>query len=1026
MTDKSQTHSKSLVIVESPAKAKTINKYLGPKFVVKASMGHIRDLPSRTLGIDIDDGFSPTYQVVQSRKKVLNELAKAAKSGEFVYLATDLDREGEAIAWHLMEALGIEPERVKRVVFNEITKSAIQAAFAEPRDIDMDKVYAQQARRVLDRIVGYQLSPLLWQKIAKGLSAGRVQSVAVRLIVEREREIRAFVPDESWRIETVFTPDLGACDKLASAWRKFVTPASEDANPRTLKERIAWLSKHNCFAAELVKLDGKPFKPSKYDEALAAAERIGFVCEKVDEQDWEQYAAHGLTQVVLRGGLQRGKEPSFAISDVSSRKTSSKAPPPFTTATLQQSASTNLGFGASRTMRVAQALYEGVDIGHGEGPVGLITYMRTDSTNLSKDSVNAIRKLVQSQYGKEYLPEKPAVFSKAKRAQEAHEAIRPSDVSLEPSSLKDRLTHDQYRLYDLIWRRAVACQMSAAIWESTTLMITAAAGEGNAELKATGRRLVFDGFQRVAGQRTTNDVILPDLSKGTSVAPLEVDPRQQFTSPPARYTEASLVKTLEANGIGRPSTYASIIKTIQDRGYTDQTDRKFRATDKGEIVTDKLIEHFPDIVDMQFTSHMEEELDKIEEAHLDWVSVMNEFYVPFKTALAKAATEMTPARAEPSEYKCPKCGLEMVYRWARTGRFLSCTGYPECNGAQNIDADGKPIQVSPIDIKCEKCGKELVLRQSRHGYFLGCSGYPECSSVISCNEKGEPHKLVTEAELERPCEACGQGTMRVKRAGFRMFLGCDRYPKCKETSPLPEGVRLERKETPVEEAGFGCERCGRPMTIKSGRRGKFIACSGFPKCRNTKPIEKLDEIKQLIADGKLEIPKGPPADESGSSSGKGKGSGAKKAARRPVPKTAAGKVDIAALGPPPEGFAWTRTGRPVVEKLPEGDLHCPDCGGEMVMKSGRFGPFFSCTNFPKCKCSVNLRGEAKKQAEIEMPAPVRPKPIPTEIVCEECGQKMVIRAGRSGPFLGCSGYPKCKTTQPIPEELAGLAATATT
>jgi len=406
---------------------------------------------------------------------------------------------------------------------------------------------------------------------------------------------------------------------------------------------------------------------------------------------------------------------------------------------------------------------------------------------------------------------------------------------------------------------------------------------------------------------------------------------------------------------------------------------------------------------------------------------MREFYEPFKKDLTRAETEMTAAKSEPSEYKCAKCGKEMVYRWARTGRFLSCIGYPDCDGACNIDREGKPVVASGEEIKCEKCGREMVLRQSRHGYFLGWSGYPECSTIIPCNEAGDPHKLVTEKDLEGPCEDCGEGTLVVKRAGARVFLGCNRYPKCKSTASLPEGVRLERKEVPVEEAGFGCERCGRPMHIKTGRRGKFIACSGFPKCRNTKPIEKLEELRQLAADGKL-----PTFEEADASAlavedqpDKPKRSGSrvgKVAARRPIKK--GGKVDIEALGPPPPGFAWTRTGRPVVETWPEGDLFCPQCGSEMTLKSGRFGPFYSCSNFPKCKTSINLRGEAKKRAEIEMPAPVRPKPIPTDIVCEECGEKMLIRSGRSGQFLGCSNYPKCKSTKPLPEDLAGLASTS--
>jgi DNA topoisomerase-1 len=491
------------------------------------------------------------------------------------------------------------------------------------------------------------------------------------------------------------------------------------------------------------------------------------------------------------------------------------------------------------------------------------------------------------------------------------------------------------------------------------------------------------------------------------VGAISIETEQNFTSPPPRYSEATLVKRMEAEGIGRPSTYAAIIQTIQDRGYVDQVDRRFYATDKGVVVTEKLMDHFPDVMDLKFTSFMEDELDKIEEAHLDWVNVLHEFYDPFHRDLVRAHDEMTEARAEPSDYTCELCGEPMVYRWGKTGRFLSCTKYPDCKGAHNIDREGKPIIAKKIDRKCELCGKDMILRQSRHGPFLGCTGYPQCNNTIACDEDGVPLKLVTEKELEKPCPSCGEGTMKVKRKGYRSFLGCDRYPKCKETAQLPEDVRLEKKVEPVVEAGFNCERCGRPMHIKKGRRGEFIACSGFPRCRNTKPIDKLEELK---AAAPTETP-----------NGNGKGNGGAVIAPEDLPRKADGKVDVDALGPPPEGFAWTRTGKPVVEKWPKGELHCPQCGSEMQLKSGRFGPFFSCTNYPKCRCSVNLRGEAKKQAEIEMPPPSKPKPIPTDIPCDECGELMVIRTGRSGKFLGCSGYPKCKVAKPLPVELMNIA-----
>ena len=691
MAKKSQPSGKSLVIVESPAKSKTINKYLGPDFVVKASMGHIRDLPSRTLGVDIDKDFEPTYQIVESRKKLLDELTKASKSAPFIYLATDMDREGEAIAWHLAEALGVKPEKIRRVVFNEITETAIKHAFEQPHGINIDKVNAQQARRTLDRIVGYQLSPLLWRKIAKGLSAGRVQSVAVRVIVDREKDIRAFIPIESWRIQAVFTSDPKRRDELCDSWTAFLNGAESDSG-RTVKERVAWLSERGCVAAELVSVGGDTFKAKVHSGALEVAEPLGFVSEGVEETPRAEYSHLEQKNVVIRGKTVEKSDAVFTVSDIQTRRSSTKAPAPFTTASLQQAASTNLGFSASRTMRTAQTLYEGADLGDGEGPVGLITYMRTDSTQLSVDSVNAIRAHVGEAYGDEYLPSKPNVFGKkGKRTQEAHEAVRPSDARREPEHVKEHLTSDQWRLYDLIWRRTVACQMKPAQWDSTTLLISAPTPKGEAVFKASGRQLVFDGYQRVASQRPSTDVILPPMEVGQRVAPLDIVPEQQYSAPPPRFSEASLVKSLESDGIGRPSTYAAIIQTIQDRGYVEQWERRFYATDKGQIVTEKLVEHFPGIVDLKFTSHMEDELDKIEDGTMDWVAVMREFYGPFKKNLARAETEMTSAKAEPSDYKCPKCDKAMVYQWARTGRFLSCSGYPECNGAQNIDRDGKPV-----------------------------------------------------------------------------------------------------------------------------------------------------------------------------------------------------------------------------------------------------------------------------------------------------------------------------------------------
>lgn len=999
-----RTSGRNLVIVESPAKARTINKYLGDEYVVKASMGHVRDLPERQFGVDIENDFRPVYENVRGRVKVLKELASLAADAPEIFLATDRDREGEAIAWHLVEALNLPAERIRRVIFNEITSRAIHEAFQHPHGIDIDRVNAQQARRILDRIVGYELSPLLWRKIAKGLSAGRVQSVAVRLIVDREREIRAFVPEESWAVFGYVTPDTAAGERIHAAWREYTR------GERTQKDLQKWLSEHGALRVELAEVAGEPFRVTSVEAVQKVITALGYVVERVDRQPWEDYARLGLEKIAVLGAFDPAKAAKLTVSDLTTKRTTTRPPAPFTTASLQQQASTQLRFSASRTMRVAQALYEGIDL-TGEGPVGLITYMRTDSTNLSGEALNAARGFIQRHYGERYVPEKPNFFGKRQeRAQEAHEAIRPTDAHRTPESVRGALTDEQYKLYDLVWRRFIACQMPPAEWDSTSVQITAQTPIGAMRLSGNGRKLVFDGFMKVAGV-SSEDQILPPLAVGQPVAMFDVEPKQQFTSPPPRYTEASLVKAMESEGIGRPSTYAAIIDTIQDRGYVEQEDRKFFPTALGEIVTDKLIEHFPKIMDVKFTSYMEDELDKIEEAHLDWVHVLHEFHDPFRELLARAGEEMEPARGQPSDHVCPSCGAAMVYRWSRTGRFLACSAYPKCKATQNVDRDGKPVVQQITEHKCEQCGKPMVLRRSKTGPFLGCSGYPECRSTVPCDDKGEPLKVVPEEELTATCEECG-GKMAVKWKGRRAFLGCTNYPKCKSATPVPPGVHVKKKPAPPpEQAGVNCEKCGRAMVIRDGRRGKFLSCSGFPRCRNAKPVEKLEEMKAaMAARGEQPAPLAP-AGNGGRADSKSAAKSARKAGEDP--------------GPPPPGFAWTRTGRPVVEVMPEpGKLLCPECGSVMDLRRGRFGPFFSCTGFPKCRFVSNLRGEAKKEAEELLPPPERPKPIPTDIACEECGQPMLIREGRSGRFLGCSAYPKCKGTRELPASLALNGATS--
>ncbi len=833
-----------LVIVESPAKARTINRYLGKDYTVKASMGHVRDLPKREIGVDIEHGFEPTYVTLSNRKKMLTQLRKQARSAEAVYLATDLDREGEAIAWHLTEALKLPPEKTRRVVFNEITSQAVRNAFAQPRGIDPSKVNAQQARRILDRIVGYQVSPLLWKKVATGLSAGRVQSVAVRLIVEREREIQDFTPEEYWKISSIFTTDLEGASQIARDWRQFMARLDDKGNPPTRDEQTEYLAGRSAFWAELMEFNNKPFKTDDAETAIEVARNLGLDVEQVDrsEDPEAKGPARNLVRVV---GHPAENAPEYKLDEIDRKQRRSKPPAPFATATLQQSASVRLRYSASRTMRIAQQLYEGIDI-PGRGSVGLITYMRTDSMNISAGAISGVRSLIEKTYGGDYLPGKPNYYTSARRAQEAHEAIRPTDVNLTPDDLRGALSSDQFKLYNLIWRRFVACQMTPARWEVTDAKITAETPGGPAVFRARGQRLVFDGFMRVAGVPKTKKQILPELKQGRCVEPVEINPQQNFTAPPPRYTEASLVKTLEAKGIGRPSTYASIIQTIQDRDYVRQEGRTFFPTDMGMFVNDKLVRHFPQIFDVGFTAHMEDQLDRVEEHQADWKEVLEEFYEPFSRNLDSARENMVHAKAEsvPSEYTCETCGKKMVYKISKNGWYLACSGWPDCKQTNPVDEKGRKIERKEIDVACPQCGKKpMILRRSRYGPFLGCSDYPDCKGTVPCDKEGNPLKTVKAEDVEKTCEECG-GKMTVKFKGRRAFMGCSNYPKCKNTEPLPEGVRVEPppKKKP-KPAGVNCPKCGKPMVIRTGKRGKFLACSGFPKCRNAMDVSKIDELK---------------------------------------------------------------------------------------------------------------------------------------------------------------------------------------
>ena len=770
---------KNLVIVESPAKAKTINRYLGDDYVVKASNGHVRDLPQKEMGVDIAHDFEPTYLPLATRTKLLAELKRFAKSAPLVFLATDLDREGEAIAWHLAEALNIPKGRIRRVIFNEITAGAIRDAFSHPSQLDMNRVNAQQARRILDRIVGYEVSPLLWKKIARGLSAGRVQTVAVRLIVERERQRDAFMPEEYWRIGGAFTTDLNAAGDIAQRFGALLAQRDAKGKPPTKDAQQHFLSDNGAFTAELARWKGEKFRPTDSEASLEVVKALSLAVDEVKCTEDPEGKGPAANRVEIVARLD-GSQPPFTVTDIKQRQRQSKPPAPFTTVTMQQAASVRLYFGASRTMRVAQKLYEGLNV-PGEGSVGLITYMRTDSTHLSNDALDQARGFIGDSFGSAYLPEKPAHYSSSKRAQEAHEAIRPTSVSRTPDQLRGSLKPDQLKLYELIWRRFVACQMNPAIWQVTEANITAGTPVGDAEFKAMGRTLEFDGHLKVAGLPRGGDQILPELSTGRTVTPIDVKPEQHFTQPPPRYTEASLVKTLEAEGIGRPSTYAAIIKTIQDREYVRIQDRVFHPTHLGTVVTDRLVKHLPRIFDIRFTAHLEDQLDDVEAGQAEWVDILTRFYGPFHENLEKAAEEMVhvQAESEPSEYKCEKCGKPMAYRLNKSGRYLSCTGYPECKNTSPVDEEGRPARPELTDIACPACGKALQMRKGRYGPFLSCSDYPECKSIVNLDRKG--------------------------------------------------GVKLP--SAPPLQIELTCEKCDAPLNLRRSKRGPWLACSAFPKCR---------------------------------------------------------------------------------------------------------------------------------------------------------------------------------------------------
>lgn len=888
---KGDAEGKSLVIVESPAKAKTINKHLGSNYIVLASVGHVRDLPSKNPkgvkdpvpGVKIEKRFQPSYEILKGKEQVMKDLKAAAKdalnSGGDVWFATDLDREGEAIAWHLAQELQIDSKVAKRVIFPAITKSEIDKAFHNPHPIDEDRVNAQQARRILDRIVGYQVSPLLWKKVARGLSAGRVQSVAVRLIVERERQIRAFVPDEYWNITGYFSIDQAKAGKLGDQWRKFLSEKDEKGKGPTVKSQNGWLSTNNTIRAELVEFAGEKFDPRILSAEIvpepetlsedAVKARLEKIAAAFANPDAHNISAN-VTKIASQIGLsdvsssvredERGKGPArwvreisgiasadsaYTIESIETKRTKSRAPAPFITSTMQQSASSRLGFGAQRTMRAAQGLYEGVNI-PGEGPVGLITYMRTDSTHIAGEALSAVRAHIKNQFGDKYLPEKPNFFkSTNKDAQEAHEAIRPTDVSRHPESVRSALKPDQYKLYKLVWERFVACQMVPAEWDATSVMIRGGDG-GKAVFRATGRTLAFDGHYRVSGVPTSGDELnLPKLEEKQLLYPFDFQVDQKFTSPPGRYSEASLIKTLESEGIGRPSTYASIIQTIQDRSYVEQIQRAFYATDLGEVVTDKLVEGFPRLMDLGYTRYLEAELDKIEDEHLDWIEMLEQFYGRFSKSLERAHEEMTHAKAEtkpaPDEYRCEKCGSTLVYRFGKNGRFLSCSTYPDCDYACPCDREGRPQMAEFVDVKCPKTGRPMIRKTGRFGPFLTTpleeGETNDDGMILNIDKKGHVNApSVPPLETPLPCPIC-ESPLYLRNGARGPWLGCSRFPKCRGRG---KWASLEEHEkTELEKKLHAHEKANPVLTITRMDGTPLTDSKG-------KPLPEAPKVEELV------------------------------------------------------------------------------------------------------------------------------------------------------------------------------------
>ncbi|MCD6362302.1 MAG: type I DNA topoisomerase [Armatimonadetes bacterium] len=810
--------AKKAIIVESPTKTRTLAKFLGDDYKLLASSGHVRDLPEDGLAVDIERDFEPTYVV--TAKKTISSLKKNLKDVDEVYLATDPDREGEAIAWHLREALNLEDPR--RITFNEITEEAVSEALKHPGEIDMALVDAQQARRILDRIVGYQLSPLLSRRIAgnqgAGLSAGRVQSVALRLVCDRERERLAFEPEEYWSITVTLTPEDGG----------------------------------QPFEAELKTIDGE-------EHGLASEDDVKPVVAELEQAD-------------------------YRVAEIEKKQVRRNPPAPFRTSTLQQAAANRLRFSSRKTMTIAQQLYEGVETD--QGTAGLITYMRTDSTRIAASARAQAVDFIKRQYGEKFVG--PGARGKqAKGAQDAHEAIRPTSTERTPERMARYLDKDQLALYELIWRRFVASQMAPAVMDQTGVNIEA----GRCGLRATGSVVIFPGFLRVAGRNEDDDKLLPELEEGQELKLLGVEPEQHFTQPPPRFTEATLVRELEANGIGRPSTYASIIETLRQRRYVRMEKRQFVPTPLGFAVNDYLMESFPEIMDIEFTAGVEEQLDTIESGERDWVSVLRDFYGPFSEQLEQV--EKAPPKVLEGE-SCPKCGGKLLVRYSRHGKFAGCENYPECDYTRDLTDGAARQEPEETDYTCPECGKPLVIRTGRRGRFFACTGYPECRYTADVGEDGAPVKREQPQSTGETCPECGDGVLLIRTGRRGKFLGCSNYPRCRYTRDWdgeqavgearpPADSEGEETAPSGDEVAVTCDECGAPMKIRTGKRGRFLGCSRYPQCRGTKPISAAIEA------------------------------------------------------------GWEP---PQPEKL---DEECPECGKPLVVREGKRGKFIGCSGYPKCR-----------------------------------------------------------------------------